>query len=120
MKKTNSKEVKEAVRKYIIECIEPELSAKQVYSIFLEAYYKTDNQKRYFNYNERKAFKNWLSTIPYGLNIEFATWEICKIVGDWLGQSEKEIENYFDNNSMKSEELFKNLITREFYEIIKE
>ena len=119
MKKTNSKEVKKLVREYIFECIEDNLTIQDVYKIFIDSYYKTDNQKRYFQYNERKAFKNWLTTIPYGLNVEFETWEICKIVGNWLGQSEKEIENYFDHNAMKSEELFRELITREFYNIIK-
>ena len=117
-RKTNSKEVKEAVRNYIMECVPEGMTVKEVHEDFLESYFKTEYQKRYYNYNERKAFFNWLSTIPSSFNVDFITWEICQIVGSWLNETEEEIEMYFENDAMKTEELFKNLITREFYNMI--
>ena len=94
------------------------MTAKEVYENFKDAYFKTTTEKMYFGSNERKAFKSWLSTIPGCFDIEIATWEICKLVGSWLDETEEEIENYFENNSDKTEELFKELITRNFYEMI--
>ena len=120
MRKTNSKEVKLAVRNYILECVPEDMTIKEVYENFKNTYYKTDNEKRYFNYNEQNAFKNWLTTIPSSFNVEFATWEICKLVGSWLDETEGEIESYFDNDPMKAESLFRMLITKHFYEMISE
>ena len=120
MRKTNSKEVKAAVRKYITECIPEGMTLAEVHQDFINTYYKTDNEKRYFNYIEQNAFKEWLTTIPSNFNIEFATWEICKIVGSWLDETEEEIEKYFDNNAMKAESLFRMLVTKHFYEMLKE
>lgn len=120
MRKTNSKEVKQAVRNYIMECIPEEMTLTEVHQDFINTYYKTENEKRYFNYIERNAFKEWLTTIPSNFNIEFATWGICKIVGSWLDETEEEIEKYFDNDAMKAESLFRMLITKHFYEMLKE
>lgn len=119
-RKTNSKEVKEEVRKYILECIEEGLTIQEVYKNFIDSYFKTETEKRYFNNNERKAFEHWLTTIPYGFNVEFATWEICKIVGGWLNETEEEIEKYFEENATKTENLFRYLITKHFFEMLAE
>ena len=120
MRKTNSKEVKKAVRSYILECIDEDLTIKDVHTNFINSYFKTENEKRYFNNNEKKAFEYWLTTIPYSFNVEFATWEICKIVGNWLDETEEEIEKYFDKDAMKTENLFRYLITKHFYEMLEE
>lgn len=120
MRKTNSKEVKAAVRNYIMECIPEGMTIQDVYNDFINSYYKTDNEKAYFNYIEQNAFKEWLTTIPSSFDIEFATWEICKIVGSWLDETEEEIEKYFDNDAMKAESLFRMLVTKHFYEMLKE
>ena len=120
MRKTNSKEVKNAVRSYILECIPEGMTVKEVHENFINTYFKTENEKRYFNNNERKAFENWLTTIPSAFDVEFATWEICKIVGSWLDETEEEIEKYFDKDAMKTENLFRYLITKHFYEILAE
>lgn len=120
MRKTNSKEVKLAVRNYILECVPEDMTIKEVYENFKNTYYKTENEKRYFNYNEQNAFKNWLTTIPSAFDVDFATWEICKIVGDWLDETEEEIEKYFDEDATKTENLFRYLITKHFYEMLEE
>lgn len=120
MRKTNSKEVKQAVRNYIMECIPEEMTLAEVHQDFINTYYKTENEKRYFNYIEQNAFKEWLATIPGSFNIEFATWEICKIVGNWLDETEEEIEKYFNNDAMKAESLFRMLVAKHFYEMLKE
>ena len=119
MRKTNSKEVKAAVRKYISECIEEGLTTKDVYDNFKRTYFATENQKKYFSNNERTAFKHWLTTIPGSFNIEFVTFEIVNIVGSWLDQTEKELEKYYEEPT-KTEELFRELITKHFFEMIKE
>ena len=120
MLKTNSKEVKQAVRGYILECIPEGMTIKEVHKNFINTYFKTENEKRYFNNNEKKAFENWLTTIPSAFDVEFATWEICKIVGSWLDETEEEIEKYFDEDAMKTENLFRYLITKHFYEMLAE
>ena len=54
MRRTNSKEVKNAVRSYILECIPEGMTVKEVHENFINTYFKTENEKRYFNNNERK------------------------------------------------------------------
>lgn len=120
MLRTNNKEVKQAVRNYILECIPEGITITDVHKNFINSYFKTENEKRYFNNNEQEAFKNWLTTIPSDFNIEFATWEICKIVGYWLDETEEEIERYFDKDAMKTENLFRHLVTKHFYKMLAE
>lgn len=119
-RKTNSKEVNQAVRSYILKCIPEGMTVKEVHENFINTYFKTKSEKRYFNNNEKKAFENWLTTIPDTFNIEFATWEICKIVGSWLNETEEEIEKYFEENVTKTENLFRYLITKHFFKMLEE
>lgn len=120
MRRTNSKEVKKAVRNYIMECIPEKMNISEVYENFINSYFKTENEKKYFNSNEKLAFENWLTTIPGDFNVDFATWDICNIVGGWLDETDEEIEKYFDKDAMKTEKLFRYLITKHFFEMLKE
>lgn len=120
MRKTNCKEVKAAVKNYIMECIPEGLTVKEVHEEFTNTYFKTENEKAYFHYNEEKAFYEWLTTIPASFEVEFVTWEICKIVGSWLDETEEEIERFFDKDAMRAEHIFRTLITRHFFELLNE
>lgn len=120
MRKTNCKEVKAAVRSYIMECIPEGMTIQEVHQNFIKTYYNTDDEKRYFRYVEQNAFKDWLSTIPGAFNVDFVTYDICHIVGSWLDETEDEINNYLENDSDKAESLFKMLVTKHFYEMLAE
>lgn len=48
MRRTNSKEVKNAVRSYILECVPEGKTVKEVHENFINTYFKTENEKKIF------------------------------------------------------------------------
>ena len=101
MRKTNSKEVKAAVRKYLLEC--DEITIVEMKERFLNEY--GHEIKRYGQIN---ACINWLRGLA--INVDFYYCDIVKRLAEWLDDTEENQWKYIDK---KGDDLYWLLIARE-------
>lgn len=110
--KTNSKQVKEAIQKYIVECFNTEefedhdgTTKKSIEIVLTDfarvALYKNNlhNLKSY-----QACFVDWIMGLPHALAIEFRTFAILELMAGFglpLPEGKEEVDG---------EELFRNLI----------
>ena len=120
MKKTNSKEVKELVRKYILECLdftgEEETEAERL-NAFIRQCEEVGKNGILPNGNYRmipyyEAVKDTINGCFAGF--EVGTWAICELVAEWTET------NADDYKMEKSESLYFNLIARELEALAKQ
>jgi hypothetical protein len=107
--RTNNKQVKEAIQKYIMEI----LAAEDL--TIIEAYEKFKTEKKYElqRNGDYHTFISWLEGL--GLSIDFYHDEVREIVKNWLQQSDKEAAKYENH---KTWYLFLYLFTREFFTLL--
>lgn len=133
MLRTNSKQVREKIRHYIIdnftmpsdlgfEGIEDPAEdnfieiAKVIYQVFLMEKYDNENMRRYYHYNEQAAFIDWCSGLPSIFNpAYYYRYSAVESLGNILEQTETE-KNRFDEQA--AEKLFTNLIYREIKKVV--
>lgn len=109
MLKTNSKIVKERVKKYILQQFEPcEENAKKDFSTFEKV--ASHIVKTWKNETPEETLKSWLQGLPSEIYVTPWTREERALLKEWLEETEEEAEKY---DSDKVEELFYLLITRE-------
>ena len=101
MRKTNSKEVKAAVRKYLLEC--DEITIVEMKEKFLKEY--GHEIKRYGQLN---ACINWLRGLA--INVDFYYCDIVKRLAEWLDDTEENQWKYIDS---QGDDLYWLLIARE-------
>lgn len=120
MKRTTSREVKTAIREYLLDCMdfsgydldESKMSiAEKVttcYRIFKEE--KSYEIKRI---GERAAFTDWLRGLASALSVDFYYFDERALIESWLDQQDS--EKYPDE---KVDALYWHLLTREFFAML--
>jgi hypothetical protein len=77
MKNTNSKEYKQAIKQYLMDCLESsESSIEYFFQCFESEYNLEHNKRRLPNYQNRLA--EYLSGLPSCINIDFSNHDIIK------------------------------------------
>ena len=126
MLKTNSKQAINNIKTYIvnnfngenygIETSETfEEVAREIYKDFCRCEWSDENTKRYFGFNQYKAFKYWCSGLPSIIDTcYFYNRSAVEDLGDILEETEAERSKYTEE---EAEDLLTKLIYRE---IIKE
>lgn len=101
MRKTNSKEVKAAVRKYLLEsCEESIVDLKQ----------RMLEEKRWEvnHYGMQQACEDWLRGLA--TEIDYETYKIVPIMAEWLNESEDDAWKYVEQ---RGDDLYWTLVARE-------
>lgn len=126
MLKANSKKVQENLKNYIIKNCEfndydlaaqPKAEnfteyAKAIYNDFIACVYSGENSKRYFNYNESKAFEYYMSGLPsHGLGEYYYNVSAVSALGAILEETEEQ-DRYNETDA-------ENLLTYLIYRSIK-
>ena len=126
-RKTNSKEVKQAVREYLKENVNALLEEREIETEkpFTAYFSIINNEKQYQKYNnDFEMFKDWLQGLGgFGDDIYyfsskkgFEGGKCQDILQDWLQQTDEEAKKYTQS---QSEELMLYLCWREFQYMIK-
>ena len=104
MIKANTKKFRENLKKYMEQIIEKDVQT--TYKTFINAYYKTENEKSYFHQNEFEALKSWLCGVPSSINVELCTWSQAQILGGWHEETPEQIDTFFNKNSAQCEKMY--------------
>lgn len=120
MLKTNTLIVRNAVKNYLLICmdfsnyegykdytIDEQKPFTTCYNIFVSEY--GFNIKRIGRY---KAFSDWLRGLPSALSVDFYYDEERQLLKQWLQQTDAESEKYSDD---KTDALYWQLLTMEFF-----
>lgn len=127
MRKTNSKEVKQAVRNYLIENVKEMIEEREIETDKpFTQYFKIINSEKFYQEYENnfEMFKDWLQGLGgFGDDIYYnpskrgySGGKCQDILQDWLEQTKEEVEKY---SNKKSEELMVYLCWREFEYLMK-
>lgn len=127
MYKTNSKEVKKAIRDYLTENVLLELEEREIETDhpFHEYFSIIESEKYYINYSsDYLMFKDWLQGLGgFGADIYYRSSKkgfsgglVQDILQSWLNQTDAEVLKY---SGSQSEELMCNLCYREFLYLLK-
>lgn len=122
MRKTNSKEVKAAIRKYLLENVMLEIEEREIETEkpFTWYFENIKEEKRHINYRcNFEMFEDWLQGLGgFGDDIYyhaskrgFQGGKCQDILQDWLQQTDEEVKKY---ESQESEKLMVRLCWREF------
>ena len=105
MRRTNSKEVKAAVRKYLLEVAESEELAtiKDLKDKFLNEYGWAVARLGQYN-----ACIEWLRGL--GINVDYTYYDIIQLMAEWLDESTEEAERWLDK---RGDGLYWQLLARE-------
>ena len=105
MRRTNSKEVKAAVRKYLLEVAESEELAtiKDLKEKFLNEYGWAVARLGHYN-----ACIECLKGL--GINVDYTYYDIIQLMAEWLDESTEEAERWLDK---KGDGLYWQLLARE-------
>lgn len=105
MRKTNSKEVKSAVRNYLLEVAEVE----ELESINdLKEKFVSEYGWRISKIGELNACMDWLRGL--GINVDFCYSDIVTLLAEWLDDTEEHQEKMIDKNG---DDLYWLLLARE-------
>jgi len=126
MLRTDSKKARENVRAYIMAGYNPEFTgtgngdeiqagtfeevAAVVYDCFALAEWHSETSKRFFAYNEFKAFEYWCSGLPGVIDTDYYLSKAVDTLGDILEETETERSRYTET---AAEQLLTRLIFRE-------
>lgn len=122
MRKTNSKEVKAAIRAYLLENVTAEIEEREIETDkpFTWYFENIKEEKRYIKYRcNFEMFEDWLQGLGgFGDDIYyhaskrgFQGGKCQDILQDWLQQTDEEVKKY---ESQESENLMVRLCWREF------
>ena len=125
--KTNSKAVKEAVKKHIIECLQGSCSVADGYApdddTKGQLEYFVAEFKNWYNPCERQrdkilhnAFRSFLQGLPSCFSYPFTYFEIRQVVRSWLQQTKEDADKYDDEEVCS---LYFYLLYREFLAVCK-
>lgn len=105
MRRTNSKEVKAAVRSYLLEVAESEEMAtiKDLKDKFLNEYGWAVERLGQYN-----ACIEWLRGL--GINVDYTYYDIIQLMAEWLDESTEEAERWLDK---RGDGLYWQLLARE-------
>lgn len=105
MRRTNSKEVKAAVRKYLLDVAESEELAtiKDLKDKFLNEY-----GWAIARLGERSACIEWLRGL--GVGVDYSYYDIIQLMAEWLDESTEEAERWLDK---RGDILYWDLLARE-------
>lgn len=101
MRKTNSKEVKAAVRKYLLEC--DEITIVEMKERFLNEYGHEIRRQ-----GELNACMDWLRGLAIGCDFYYC--DIVKLLANWLDDTEENQWKWLDK---KGDDLYWMLLARE-------
>ena len=103
MRRTTSQEVKESIRKYILENItlvdygaDESLMTDSEKLLRTYSIFKNEKQGELTRYGDSLAFKHWLQGIPSAIATAISYHDQRKIIGAWLEEAPGEIEQYDD------------------------
>lgn len=111
MLRTNSKQARENVKKYIIDNFTPESYTETppeewheiatfIYNCFVRQAWETIEQKRYFRGNEKEAFIYWASGLPSVIDTcYYYNRSAVQDLGDILEQTAAERERYTESDA---------------------
>ena len=105
MRRTNSKEVKEAVRNYLLDVAEYEELAtiKDLKDKFLNEY-----GWAVARLGQNNACVEWLRGL--GINVDYTYYDIIQLMAEWLDESTEEAERWLDK---RGDCLYWQLLARE-------
>ena len=105
MRRTNSKEVKEAVRSYLLEVAESEEleTIKDLKDKFLNEYGRAVERL-----GQHNACIEWLRGL--GINVDYYYCDIIQLMAEWLDESTEEAERWIDK---RGDSLYWQLLARE-------
>lgn len=105
MRKTNSKEVKAAVKKYLVEVAQSEelSTIKDIREKFINEY-----GLAIARLGERNACVEWLRGL--GVGIDYSYYNIIQLMAEWLDESTEEAEKWLDK---RGDSLYWDLLARE-------
>ena len=105
MRRTNSKEVKAAVRNYLLEVAESEELAtiKDIKDKFLNEY-----GWAVARLGQHNACIEWLKGL--GINVDYTYYDIIQLMAEWLDESTEEAERWLDK---RGDGLYWQLLARE-------
>lgn len=105
MRKTNSKEVKAAVKKYLVEVAQSEelSTIKDIREKFISEY-----GWAIARLGEHNACVEWLRGL--GVGIDYSYYNIIQLVAEWLDESTEEAEKWLDKRGYS---LYWDLLARE-------
>lgn len=101
MRKTNSKEVKAAVRKYLLECDE-------ITIVEMKERFHNEYGWMIKRVGELNACIEWLRGLA--INVDYCYYDIIQIMADWLDDTVENQEKYIDK---KGDDLYWLLLARE-------
>ena len=101
MRRTNSKEVKAAIRKYLLEC--EEITIVEMKERFFKEYGREIRRR-----GELNACMDWLRGLA--ISVDFYYCDIVKRLAEWLDDTEENQWKYIDK---KGDDLYWLLIARE-------
>ena len=122
MKRSTCKEVKEAIRKYIIEGIELDNyeidasklpDAQKVLKVF--EIFKSEKSWQIYREGMRHSFIDWLMGVPSALHTDIYYCEQRTLIASWLDQTPEESERYCDIDVATH---YYQLLTREFFAMV--
>ena len=123
MKRTISREVKESIRKYVLENItlvdygtDESLMTDSEKLLRTYTIFKDEKQGEIIRYGDSLAFKHWLQGIPSAIATAISYHDQRKIIGSWLEEAPGEIEQYDD---CYVADLYYWLIAREFLQMVR-
>ena len=105
MRRTNSKEVKEAVRNYLLDVAESEELAtiKDLKCKFLNEY-----GWAVARLGQNNACVEWLRGL--GINVDYTYYDIIQLMAEWLDESTEEAERWIEE---RGDSLYWQLLARE-------
>ena len=105
MRKTNSKEVKTAVRNYLTEVAQSEElnTVKDIKDKFISEYGWAIERL-----GERNACVEWLKGL--GISVDYSYYDIVHLMADWLDESVEDAEKWLDK---RGDSLYWELLARE-------
>lgn len=105
MRRTNSKEVKAAIRNYLTEVAQSEElgTIKDIKEKFINEY-----GRAIARLGERNACIEWLRGL--GVGVDYSYFDIIQLMAEWLDESTEEAEKWLDK---RGDSLYWDLLTRE-------
>lgn len=124
MKRSTCKEVKQAIRQYILDHItldnygidESSLSnSEKILKVF--QIFQHEKQWTIFYWGKSHAFQDWLRGVPSAIATVISYYDKRKIIEKWLEETPEESERYSDDTMC---DLYYWLLTREFMAMVRE
>lgn len=105
MRRTNSKEVKEAIKNYLAEVAEAEEigTIKDIKEKFVSEY-----GWEIARLGERNACVEWLRGL--GVSVDYSYYDIIQLMAEWLDETTEETEKWLDK---RGDALYWDLLARE-------